>query len=328
MKPFSISDHSRESIAESMQQPQALKELSAFYCNGRGNALFERIGSGVKIIFAGEGMDHFIACMAAEMCCRAGVDARAASLTNLAVWPTFLLEQFSSVFIVSRSGSDPEIVPVLNRVSANRLLALTNNSDGWLANRAGLTLPVCAGPENDLALKSVTNALALVWLLSRWLSKNMDGSESEQLKRLRQHMQIMLEGQNTLFEQWQTCLGGAIRLVFTGSGYHALTAVQAVSMLAEWSGVQSAMFSLSSLSHNIHKLAGPDLAVIVFHGEWNENKSVLSTLQEAGATVIRVEDGFPLPLGAEHRPEVTIADELSPLLDILSCQLLAVYLAK
>ena len=328
MKQFPKSDHSHENIAELMQQPQALNELSAFYCSSRGRALFERIVAGGKIIFAGEGSDHFIASMATEMCCRAGVDARAASLANLAAWPASLTEQFSNVFIISQSGSDPEIKSLLNRVSPSRFIALTNNPDSLLAIQAGLMLPICAGLENGPALKSVTNTLALVWLLSRWLSKSLDGSEAEQLKQLRQRMQVMLEGQTALFEQWQTCMGRTTRLIFTGSGYHALTAVQAVSMLAEWSGVQSAMFSLSSLSHNIHKLAGPDLAVIVFQSAGYENDSVLLALQEAGATVIRVEDGFPLPFVAKHRPAVAIADGLSPLLDILSGQLLATYLAK
>lgn len=328
MKQFPKSDHSHESIAELMQQPQALKELSAFYCSDQGGSLFERIVVGEKIIFAGEDMDHFAVRMAAELCCRAGVDARSAGFADLAAWPASLLEQFSNVFIISRSGSDPEIKPLLDRISPSHLIALTNNPDSLLATRAGLTLPICAGLENGPALKSGTNMLALAWLLSRRLSKSLDGGEAEQLKRLRQRMQIMLEGQTALFEQWQTCLGGATHLIFTGSGYHALTAVQAVSTLAEWSGVQSATFSLSSLSHNIHKLASPDLAVIVFQSAGDENDSVLSTLQEAGATMIRVEDGFPLPFGAKHRPLVIIADGLSPLLDILSGQLLARYLAK
>jgi fructoselysine-6-P-deglycase FrlB-like protein len=319
MKEVSQSGESRV-----MQQPQALKDLSAYYESAVGKSLLERIPPGEKVLFSGEGVDHYIACMAAAQCCRAGIDARSVTSRELIAWPDSLLAQFSCVCIISQSGSNSEITPLLNRFDAAKIVVLTNSPDSLFASRAGLILPLCAGLENCLGLKSQTNTLELVWLMSRKLSKRTDGSEAEQLKRLRQHMQIMLDGKSALFEQWQTCLGISERLFFTGCGYHALTAELAANMLMGVSTIPCAAVSLSSLLQNGNNLTKKGFTVIVFQETGSENDAALQLLQQHGGMVIRVEGGFPLLPGASFRPAVSIAAELSPMLDILSVQLLSI----
>jgi fructoselysine-6-P-deglycase FrlB-like protein len=314
--------------ARAMQQPQALRDLSAYYESALGKSLLERIPLGEKILFSGEGADYYIACMAAAQCCRFGLDARSVGSRELIAWPEALLAQFSCVSIISASGSNSEIAPLLNKLNPAKVIALTNNPDSLLANRAGLTLPLCAGLENGFGFKSQTNALVLAWLMSRKLSNVIDGSEAEQLKRLCQHMQIMLEGKAALFEQWQACLGNSDRLFFTGAGYHAVTAEQVADFLMGSSAIRCTAVRLGSLKQYYEKLAGAGLAVIVFQDAGNENDPDLQMMQEHGVTVIRVEGGFPMLPGAPLRPAVSIAAELTSLLDILSGQLLSVFLAK
>ena len=326
MKQERYRDDSREILSELMQQPQALKDLSAFYCGEQGHELLAKHSTGGRLLFCGAGSDFYLADLAAQQCCQAGVDARAIEPGELTQWPVSLLAQYSQIFYISPSGNDPEMNFLFEKFEPVRTGALTNNPDGELARRAAFTLPLFAGLEKWLGSKSFLNGGALLWLFSRHLSRRVDGSEAEQLKRLRQRVQLMLDGKEALNEQWQNCLAGADHFIFTGTGLQTLAAAQTELFLAGWAGIHANAIGWSALEQGYTDFSGADCAVIDFQASGNPKEKTEPFWRDMAnkeVHCIRVVDGFPQSVTDPQRPTVGLEPGLAVLLNVLSGQLLA-----
>ena len=316
-------------LQEINQQSQALKDLNGFYINGDGRRLLEQILLTGSPLFTGMGASFHAACVAADLCFSAGVAARAVETSELLTWPKGTLSSNEVVIYLSQSGASAEVAPFLQQYQPAHLIALTNDLQSPLAGGAEVVLPLCAGIETLIASKTYLNSLALLWLISRRLAGTLDGSEEEKLKRLRQRVQVMLDGKEALFERWQTCIEGSSRLILTGSGLQGISARQTALMLAEWGKVSALPLSFGSLKHGFVELAEAGVTVVVFQpgSSSGSEEGYLHWLIKTGAAIIRVIDGFPQRLEDPLRQSAQIDPGLSPILDTISGQMLAVHLA-
>jgi glucosamine--fructose-6-phosphate aminotransferase (isomerizing) len=230
---------------------------------------------------------------------------------------------------VSQSGGSPDLVQSVQvaREQGAMTLAITNADSSPLADAAELDLRVHAGAEKSVAAtKSYTAELLALYLLSEGMA-GRDGADARALPDLAAtvlggELRIRAVAQRYRFAQ---------RLVTTGRGYSYPTAREAALKLMETSYLSAQAFSGADLLHGPLATVDPQVPVlaVVPHGAGGAAMvQVLDRLAERNADVFGVgateyvselTGGVELPVGA---PE-----ELSPLLEIIPFQQLALHLA-
>jgi glucosamine--fructose-6-phosphate aminotransferase (isomerizing) len=231
---------------------------------------------------------------------------------------------------VSQSGGSPDLVRSLAvaREQGALTVAVTNDATSPLAQTAHAHVDVLAGPERSVAAtKSYTaQLLALHLLLER--VREVDGRvAAAPLPDLGDALLARREEITALAQRYRF----AQRMVTTARGYSYPTAREAALKLMETSYVSAQAFSGADLLHGPLALVDPQvpvLAVVAAGIGGGAMGDVLPRLAERSADVCCVGHaaavadaavGVVLPEGA---PE-----ELSPLLEILPFQLLALHVA-
>jgi glucosamine--fructose-6-phosphate aminotransferase (isomerizing) len=206
-------------------------------------------------------------------------------------------------------------------------LAVTNNPNSGLAAAAEIHVDVLAGQEGSVAAtKSYTaELLALYLLLDR--VRGGDGRQAAPLPDLGAQVLAGDDFVDALAQRYRF----AQRFLITGRGYSFPTACEAALKLMETCYVCAQAFSGADLLHGPLASVDPQVPVLAVVPEGAGGQAmlqVLARLAERHADVVAIGAGLarekvvgriPLPSGT---PE-----ELSPLLEILPLQRLALQLA-
>lgn len=230
---------------------------------------------------------------------------------------------------VSQSGGSPDLVQSLQvaRDQGATTLAVTNNPESPLATSAEIHLDVHAGPESAVAAtKSYTAQLLVLYLLF----DAMRGGNGAAAAPLPDHAAALLAREQEIAEVAQR-YRFADRLVSTGRGYSFPSAAEAALKLMETSYISAQAFSGADLMHGPLAVIDPQVPVLAIVGEGiggQAMRPVLRRLRESRADVCCVGApsavaeatvGIELPTG--------LPEEVSPMLEILPCQQLALHLA-
>ena len=230
---------------------------------------------------------------------------------------------------VSQSGGSPDLVRSLEiaKEQGAVTVAVTNNPDSALAAAADAHVDVLAGPERSVAAtKSYTaQLLALFLLMERVRGQRGGRPDASGLPDLAEGLLAREPEVAALADRYRF----ATRMVTTGRGYSYPTAREAALKLMETAYVSAQAFSGADLLHGPLALVDPQVPVLAVVADGVGGRAmaqVLPKVTERGADVAVVGSsaavtgpGFALPTGA---PE-----ELSPLLEILPFQLLALHVA-
>lgn len=228
---------------------------------------------------------------------------------------------------VSQSGGSPDLVRSIEiaREQGALTLAVTNNPNSALAAAAELHLDVFAGQEQSIAAtKSYTAEILTLYLLFD-RARGGDGRHARQLPDLGARLLDCDIGgivQRYRFAQ---------RLIITGRGYSYPTALEAALKLMETCYFSAQAFSGADLLHGPLATVDPQMPVLAIVQEGAGGQAmlpVLSRLAERNADVVAVGPGRALEhvVGQIMLPG-GIPEELSPLLEILPLQQLALQLA-
>ncbi|OLT15812.1 glucosamine-6-phosphate deaminase [Pseudonocardia sp. CNS-139] len=229
---------------------------------------------------------------------------------------------------ISQSGGSPDLVRCLEvaRQQGALTVAVTNDATSALAGAAHAHVDVLAGPERSVAAtKSYTAQLLALYLLLERV-RDVDGRPAAAALPdlgdavLAREAEVAALAPRYRFAQ---------RLVTTARGYSYPTAREAALKLMETSYVSAQAFSGADLLHGPLALVDPQVPVLAVVADGiGPVEHVLPRLAERSAdvccvghpgAVARAAVGFTLPAGA---PE-----ELSPLLEIVPFQLLALHVA-
>lgn len=261
---------------------------------------------------------------------RAELAALARSVTRHAPSFMLLVEILPGLPVaVSQSGSSPDLVrTVVGRAGGALTLAVTNDPGSDLDRAAELHLNIGAGTERAVAATiSYTAQLLALFLLFDHL-RGGDGGVANALPEL---------GETVLARAAGPIAAGAARtreaqrLVVTGRGYADPTAREATLKLMETSYLSAQAFSGADVLHGPVAMLDqrvPVFAVVPAGVAGDAMAQVLPRIRAAQAELFVVGTvaalaaanvGFALPDG--------VAEEVSPLLEILPFQLLALHLA-
>ncbi len=230
---------------------------------------------------------------------------------------------------VSQSGGSPDLVrsvEVAGECGA-LTLAVTNNPASALADAAQWHLDIQAGEERAVAAtKSYTAELLTLYLLLARLR----GVPAPELERLAELGEQTLTLDPHVIEV-ATRYRFAQRLVVTGRGFSYPTTREAALKLMETSYLSAQAFSGADLLHGPLAMIEPSVPVILIAAGGIGGSAmgpVLDRLTDLGAdiccvgapeAVARATVGLTLPAG--------LPEELSPLIEILPLQQLALHLA-
>ena len=230
---------------------------------------------------------------------------------------------------VSQSGHSPDLVRTIEigRGQGALTLAITNDALSPLAQAGELHLDIRAGREQAVAAtKSYTAQLLTLYLLL----VHMRGADWRAVERVAEWGRLLLDQDGTIgiiAERYRF----AERLVVTARGYSYATAREAALKLMETSYIAAQAFSGADLLHGPLAMIDPlvpVLAVIPAGVGGTAMLPVLARLREARADVFSVghagavaasSAGLVLPEG--------VPEEVSPILEILPFQMLALHLA-
>ena len=230
---------------------------------------------------------------------------------------------------ISQSGGSPDLVHSLEmgRKQGALTLAITNQPGSPLARAAELEIDVVAGPERAVAAtKSYTAQLLALYLTIDRL-RGGDGSRAEALPALAEQVLAGDAAVRGLAQRYRF----ASRLVTTARGYSYATAREAALKLMETSYLGAQAFSGADLLHGPLAMIDPQVPVLAVVAEGvggDAMQQVLPRLAEVGADICCV--GSPAAVAAASTGVVLpggIGEELSPLLEIIPFQQLALHLA-
>ncbi|HEX2283462.1 MAG TPA: SIS domain-containing protein [Mycobacterium sp.] len=230
---------------------------------------------------------------------------------------------------VSQSGGSPDLVQSMEvaRQQGALTLAVTNNADSALAAAAEIHVDVLAGTERAVAAtKSYTaELLALYLLLDR--ARGGDGRHAEPLPELGTQVLAFDELARAVAQRYRF----AQRLISTGRGYSYATAREAALKLMETCYLSAQAFSGADLLHGPLAAVDPLVPVLAVVPEGAGGRAMMPVLERlaelkadvfgvgAAGALGQLTGGITLPGG--------VPEELSPLLEILPLQQLALHLA-
>jgi glucosamine--fructose-6-phosphate aminotransferase (isomerizing) len=230
---------------------------------------------------------------------------------------------------VSQSGGSPDLVSTLRIARAQGALtvAVTNNPASPLAAAADLGIDVMAGIERAVAATKTYSAelLALYLLLER--ARGGDVEAARELPALGEKVLQLQERMALAADRYRF----AQRMMLTGRGYSYPTAQEAALKLMETSYLSAQAFSGADLLHGPLAVLDPGVPVVAVVSEGAGGRamaSVLPLLRETGADVFCV--GSPAAVAAAGAGVALpggIPEELSPMLEIVPLQHLALHLA-
>jgi glutamine---fructose-6-phosphate transaminase (isomerizing) len=230
---------------------------------------------------------------------------------------------------VSQSGGSPDLVQSMEvaRQQSALTLAVTNNAGSALAAAAEIHVDVLAGQERSVAAtKSYTaELLALYLLLDR--VRGGDGRHAAALPELGTQVLAFDELVRGVAQRYRF----AQRLVTTGRGYSYATAREAALKLMETCYLSAQAFSGADLLHGPLAAVDPLVPVLAMVPEGAGGRAmmpVLGRLAERNADVfgIGAAEALELLTGGITLPS-GVPEQLSPLLEILPLQQLALHLA-
>lgn len=231
---------------------------------------------------------------------------------------------------VSQSGGSPDVLGAVQSVrrGGGTTVAVTNNADSPLARAAEFSIDVLAGTESAVAAtKSYTSQLLALYLLFSRLT----GTDLEPAYRLADLASGLLVAAEPDVTHMAHRLRYADRLVTTGRGYSYPTAREAALKLMETSYVSAQAFSGADLMHGPLALVDRGVPVLAVRSAGAGGDAMAEPIQRlrdesadifcvgTSKAVAQSSGGVALPDG--------IPEELSPLLEILPFQQLALQLA-
>jgi glutamine---fructose-6-phosphate transaminase (isomerizing) len=230
---------------------------------------------------------------------------------------------------VSQSGGSPDLVQSLEvaRTRGALTIAITNQPESALALAAEAHIDIEAGKERAVAAtKSYTAQLLALYLLVDRV-RGGSGALAAELSDLGEK----LLGEDTHVAELAQRYRFASRLVSTARGYSYPTAREAALKLMETSYLSAQAFSGADLLHGPLAMIDPQVPVLTVAANGIGGRAmqqVFPRLAEQGADVFCVgareavasaSAGVVLPDG--------VSEELSPLLEIVPFQQLALHLA-
>jgi glucosamine--fructose-6-phosphate aminotransferase (isomerizing) len=320
-------------LSDILGQPQALQSaLDGFDVDPLAR-IAERLRAGEfdRIILTGMGASYYAAYPAWLILAAEGLPAWCLDTSELLDSARPLVTPNTLLWIVSQSGKSPEAQAVLAGLADNpsRLILTTNNLTSPLAQQAGLVVPLHTGEEDGVATRTYVNTLAVTQLAALALTGQDLAVARRAIHEAGQAIERYLEHWEQTVVSLAALLPRPDRILAIGRGASLAAACDGALVLKEAARVNAEGLSTGLFRHGPLELADPRLAVLVLEGPPGTaplDRRLAQVITDCGARVVWLSPTSDpilptLPMPAGQGPG-------RPIAEILSFQLLSIYLAR
>jgi glutamine---fructose-6-phosphate transaminase (isomerizing) len=296
-------------LEEIQQQPEALREVLAFYRSGE-----ERRLQAAKelcnrkegpLLFTGMGSSFFAPLAIRGELVAAGYRAEIRDAGELLHYSLEEIAEETVLLAVSQSGESAETRKVVEKVQSEvSLVTMTNEMESCLGKYGEVVLPMCAGAEEAISTKTYTNTLAILHLLRIVLSDGEMRREMERLERLAVGMEEVIDRRRGEIEDAADFLDGVSFLYFIARGPSLAAAQQGALTFNEGAGMPTCALSGGTFRHGPLELVGEGFAAVFFAPEGKTGKLVKDMaceVAEGGGRVLLLTDRKPDGLSGRVR---------------------------
>jgi len=244
-----MNNHRSVFLTEVFQQPDALRELISYY-RAEGAALLEQwrtlARNAGRVLFSGMGTSEIAPELILAKLADANIDASTVDAGELLHYPRYTE---GLTVLISQSGESAEIVKLVERIDrTERLIGITNNTDGALARSVSVVLPIVAGAESAISTKTYVNTLAVLFLLAETLNDRPD------LDRLEKVADSMSEYDREAIVHAADLLADAKAIHFIARGPAMVAARQAALTFMEGTRTSASAFTGGAFRHGPFEL--------------------------------------------------------------------------
>lgn len=248
-----------------------------------------------------------------------------------------IVKENDLLVVISQSGETADTLAALREVKNCATLGIINVVGSTMAREVRSGIYLHAGPEIGVAsTKAFTSQVASLILLALYFKQQIRGELDqalvEELSGIAQKIQTILDRAETIREMAKN-FTGAKNLLYLGRGINFPVALEGALKLKEVSYIHAEGYPAAEMKHGPIALIDAKMFVvfIVSHGPIFEK--IVSNMQEVRArggriiTITDVEDAVVKKLSDFIIIVPAVAEELSPLINIIPLQLLAYYVA-
>ncbi len=298
-------------------QPKTLQTLITFYLHGDGRELLERVPAWNPPLFIGSGEMYAVARYAAQLCLRSGLRAGYMNVNEAENYPK---GAFLDSALVVFFGSD--LSENLSAKLANSFIVkCVDETSRSIQQGSRLFLPTFTVPESETAS---INSMCLAWLLANRITTSEKEEVWADLNEIRQRLQLMADSSRAYFDHCQELLKYSPRWVLVGDDFQQSILQFTSSQLVKRANMIVPCVSYEDYRENFSTLIDPDVAVIHFRHTGDLTfESELAAIEETGAVVIEVIDGFFWRFHQDKMASRIVDISLSPILNMAAGRMLS-----
>ncbi len=257
------------------------------------------------------------------------IPAMLATPATVTAFDTSLRYPSAVALAVSQSGQSPDLLATAESIAETGvpIVAITNDSRSALAALGRVHIPLAAGPELSVAATKTYTAelLAIALVVFRVAGLDWDDIGTRVRATVEEAIAVLEQPVDELVDAFE----GRERILIVGRGYGMATAKEGALKLMETNAIAASGWSAADATHGPLGQIVPGTGIIALTRGDAGRDSVISFAEAAtrlGGLVAEL-GGRTIADAQVRLPSDTVATELSPLVDILPLQRLALELA-
>lgn len=323
----------RSFIGDILEQPGVLAEAIRCYPQSAVEALVPRIQSGEfsRLILAGHGSSYHALYPAYTHLSELPIPVSLWQTAELLHYGMSQIDSNTLICLNSQSGSSVEVrrlIASFDDCCPACIVAFTNYTDSPLGDASDITIPLCAGEEHGLAVKTYLSALSLSILLSVQLTGGDYDYALENFRVLSHIIGGFLENWDEKLVEYNHLIGNPKHIIIVGRGPSMGSASNSALNQKEAAWFFSEGMNAAEFRHGPLELADEKLTLFVVEGDEKTrpfNQSLAKEVQGYGSAVFWI--GNHPPQGIQAIPTPEVAEIFQPVADIIPMQLISQVLA-
>lgn len=320
-------------LSNILEQPTVLRSLVKTY---QGHSIWQALQAEMarpyrKIVLTGMGGSYYALFPTWLYLNQQGIPAIQIEASELIHYVPDMLDDHTLLVVVSQSGESIEIQRLVQAIKGQvTLIGVTNTETNFLADHSDFSLATRAGEEVPVATKTYTSCLALLHLLARALTGQLQPPTLLSLNQLAEHMTGLLETSLSGLDAAVEQLHGVESLTLLGRGPAIASAMNGALILKEAARLHAVGLSGGQFRHGPMEAVSPALGVVLFAHQGRTtaiSQRLAADISDRGGRVICIGEPTGQP-GITDLVTPGVDEFLAPLLEIMPVQLLAARLAE
>jgi glucosamine--fructose-6-phosphate aminotransferase (isomerizing) len=321
-------------IGDILEQPDVLPEAVRCYPQSEVSSLVSRIHSGEfsRLILAGHGSSYHALYPAYTHLAELSIPVSLWQTAELLHYGMGQIDTNTIICINSQSGSSVEVqrlIASFDDCCPACIVAFTNYTDSPLGAASNITIPLCAGEEHGVAVKTYLSALSLSILFSIQLNGGDDFDVALEHSHALSHIiGDFLENWDEKLVEYDHLIGNPKHIIIVGRGPSMGSASNSALNQKEAAWFFSEGMNAAEFRHGPLELADENLTLFVMEGDEKTrsfNQSLAKEVKGYGSAVFWI--GNHPPDGIQAIPTPEVAEIFQPVADIIPMQLIAQVLA-